>query len=141
MWKVRLIGFCLLIVASIYCNGQSNKTTTPQFTDVKIRGYDGAVNNSCFDWLGKSKCFELLEEFEKVLSNTGNKYGDYCRYYYIMRPKPDKLWITLIPKKLMEITEKTKEPIPLNSKFLEVSYDVKTKKISKPVTTGPKIIM
>ncbi|OPC01807.1 hypothetical protein BAS09_13430 [Elizabethkingia ursingii] len=140
MWKIKIIGFCLLIGTSIYCYSQETKTIIPQFTDVKIQNHEGMVDNTCIKWLGKSKCLHLLQEFELAFNKTGNNYADYYRSYYIMKPEPDKLWITLIPRKLMEVSKKTKQPIPLDSKFLEISYDLKTKKISKPVATGTKII-
>ncbi|HIC8924437.1 hypothetical protein CMU86_17455 [Elizabethkingia anophelis] len=140
MWKIKLIGFWLLIGTSIYCYSQNTKTITPQFTDVKVQNHKGMVDNTCIKWLGKSKCMQLLQEFEVAFNKGGNNYADYYRSYYIMKPEPDKLWITLIPIKLIEVSKKTKQPIPLDSKLLEISYDLKTKKISKPVATAPRII-
>ncbi|MDE5492410.1 hypothetical protein [Elizabethkingia meningoseptica] len=141
MWKIKKILFSILLGSFLYCHSQNSKIIAPQFTDVKIQNHEGRVDNTCIKWLGKSKCLQHLQEFEMAFSKNGNDYTDYYRSYYIMKPNPDKLWVTLIPKKMMEVSRKTKQPIPLDSKFLEVYYNLKTKKISKPTTTGPDVIM
>lgn len=108
----------------------------PQYTDVNICGQEGMAYKYYFqDGNGGVKYLNIIKEFEKQFKNNNKAYSDYYRMYTFLNYKnPTDLFITLIPKSIVSEEQKKAKDYRVFSdkRILEVSYDLKTKKISKP---------
>ncbi|OPB98017.1 hypothetical protein [Elizabethkingia occulta] len=107
----------------------------PTYSELNICGQEGMANNFGFKVMGEQKYLSSLKDFEKEFMKINNGYPDYYRLYIIIgNVKSFKLYISLIPKSLVSEEGKKSKDFRVygDKRTLEVSYDLKTKKISKP---------
>ncbi|AQX84882.1 hypothetical protein I6H88_18305 [Elizabethkingia bruuniana] len=145
MWKIKILALIFLFGASCFYYSQSKKNTPSRFKYVKIGNMEGKIDATDFKFLGsETKYMQLLQEFEKSFSKINKGYPNYYRdYRFIEYTSPKYLKVSLIPKQIVSNEDKKKLylwNIPLDTKVLEVYYNIKTKKIDDILETTPGTI-
>ncbi|KMU61393.1 hypothetical protein EZBTHKR_2640 [Elizabethkingia anophelis] len=88
-----------------------------------------------FRMMGEQNYLVILKDFEKEFKKINNGYNDYYRMYNLIGSvKKLTLYVSLIPKELVSEEDKARKEYRIfgDKRTLEVSYNLKTKKISKP---------
>lgn len=127
----RTIIFILIMLFTSNIRAQK----IPTYSELNICGQEGMTDNFGFKLMGEQKYISSLKDFEKEFMKINNGYPDYYRLYIIIgNVKSFKLYISLIPKSLVSEEGKKSKDFRVygDKRTLEVSYDLKTKKISKP---------
>ncbi|HFK5598826.1 TPA: hypothetical protein ACG0AT_003408 [Elizabethkingia anophelis] len=127
----RTIIFILIILFT--SNIKAQKIAT--YREVSVCRQEGMANNFGFKLMGEQKYLSSIKDFEKEFTKINNGYPDYYRLYTIIgNVKSFTFYVSLIPKELVSEEDKKRKEYRVfgDKRTLRVSYDIKTKKISKP---------
>lgn len=139
MWKIKLLVLYLFLGVNIFCYSQN------RLKYIKIGTVEGVSETTEFKRVGgEAKYLQLLKEFEKSFSKINNGYLDYYRDYSIIDfTSPKLLEVKLYPKQSVSNEDKKNLyfwSVPLKTKIYKVYYDIKAKKLHKPIETSQGII-
>ncbi|MCT4237909.1 hypothetical protein HZP42_16125 [Elizabethkingia anophelis] len=130
----RTIIFILILSLFYSVKAQKN----PVYRYVNIYGHQGMTDEGNFRMMGEQNYQVILKDFEKEFKKVNNGYTDYYRMYNLIGSvKKLTLYVSLIPKELVSEEDKKRKEYRVfgDKRTLEVSYNLKTKKISKPKTS------
>ncbi|MDR2228735.1 MAG: hypothetical protein LBE39_04620 [Flavobacteriaceae bacterium] len=122
-----------LIFIFIYALGLKAQKI-PTYREVNVCEQEGMAGNFGFKFMGEKEYLSIIKDFEKRLKKTKNNYPDYYRLYILPSGgNPTDLFVSLIPKSIVPEEDKKKKDYRVfgDKRILEVSYDLKTKKISE----------
>lgn len=123
--------FILILLISYSVNAQRKE---PDLIEVNLLGQEGVAYKYYFTE-GNLKFINIIKEFESKFRKINNGYSDYYReYFFPGGRKANLLSITLIPKNIVSEEQKKAKFYRIygDKRTLEVLYNIKTKKISKP---------
>ncbi|NHQ72729.1 hypothetical protein, partial [Elizabethkingia miricola] len=130
MRKLTLI-FIFIFISALGLKAQK----IPTYREVSVCEQEGMANNFGFKVMGEQKYLSSIKNFEKDFMKINNRYPDYYRVYTIIgNVKSFTFYVSLIPKELVSEEDKKRKEFRVfgDKRTLRVSYDLKTKKISKP---------
>ncbi|MCT4049345.1 hypothetical protein HZP89_15170 [Elizabethkingia anophelis] len=122
-----------ILILSLFYSVKAQKN--PVYRYVNISGHQGMTDEGNFRMMGEQNYLVILKDFEKEFKKINNGYNDYYRMYNLIGSvKKLTLYVSLIPKELVSEEDKARKEYRVfgDKRTLEVSYNLKTKKISKP---------
>ncbi|OPB97897.1 hypothetical protein BAZ10_17075 [Elizabethkingia occulta] len=144
MWKIKIICICFFASVNTICYSQN------RLKQIKIGQMEGVTNVQEFNTVGgEVKYMKILKDFEASFAKIKKGYPEYYRDYRILdsnipsTPVTKMLVVTLYPKQSVSEENKRKYYywiIPLKTKILKVSYNIKTKEVSDPIETSRGIV-
>lgn len=121
----------ILVLSLIY----SVKAQPPIYRYVNVYDREGMSNTEYFGMIGEQKYLSIIKDFEKEFTKINEGYPHYYRKYSLIGSvKKLTLYVSLIPKELVSEEDRKRKEFRVfgDKRTLEVSYNLKTKKITKP---------
>jgi len=121
----------LIILFTLIYNVKAQKI--PVYRETNVCGQEGMSDKAYFA-RGETEYLNILKDFEKKFKAINNGYSDYYRKYVLPGGvNATHLYVSLIPKSIVSEENKKKKEYRVfgDKRILEVSYDLKTKKISE----------